>query len=823
MGVCGEQAVADGFRKVSQRRQDRVFNQKAQQCMTLDSMSKNQGITRRDVFRDVLEQQRKNHKGCMTLPMTIAFFCLFAFAARLHEDITQVFFLESAIRREFEPGLEQLNTISDIWQWLRTDVTQALFLQNNTYGDLLPRDEWSRVLLYSQVQGSVVLMQSRDNSRPWGVQPEGLLNRYAESLNETNEGFISIADVDAPVDAAGRRMSYMPVTFVNVLPGKVNDDANYEFSLFPHMTVEEIVARLEYLQDRRWIDERTNQITLTALILNAELGRPRLEQLLILVSFSRGGAIYFRITLQSLFLEPFDGARSMAADALWIVLLMATTYEALSNMQTSFTRNAFCEHLSKPGTLLEWLIILVGWVNVVGFVMITGMTANIIDQLEVVQGWLNGPDRGVELAGVSDTEAKASSDLHKEVSNLLFYIGWWRSNLAFYLIVLMFRFFLAFRAQPRLAVVVNTLKATMVDILHFMVVCLPTFVAYVISGNILFGRRIEAFSTLQSSFGVCFRIIFETEYEWELMSEEHFWTAAVWVWSFLIIVVLLMLNMVLAIILDIYSEVLSNTDSNDTVFLFLRQIFSRLWNRKRWVRDAELDGILSQMHAQSTISEKDLKEVVPKMTKAQSHMLFDSCRNTMAWKAKGDLEKSTLLKLSASVKLSVDSINDDIHELNMEGAASGASGVTDVMTPRSESPEAQILGHKAESAKISTIATSRGGLKEAHPMDALGLAGRMRGTSRPFPGMTAIPGGYFPPLLAPEEALDSTQENPPEWYNDVRRSVDLLGQWMHAIQWQLQGMQWQWHNIHKRSLVVEGDRADNGKQDDNGRGLYTTL
>merc|ERR1719456_406518 len=114
--------------------------------------------------------------------------------------------------------------------------------------------------------------------------------------------------------------------------------------------------------------------------------------------------------------------------------------------------------------------------------------------------------------------------------------------MAQYLLFLMFRFLVSFAVQPRLATVTNTLKAVLPDLLHFLIVFFPTFLAYVISGNLIFGRRMENFATIQASFATSFRIIMECEYDWETLAAEYYWTTAMWIWSFIVLIVLILLN-----------------------------------------------------------------------------------------------------------------------------------------------------------------------------------------------------------------------------------------------------------------------------------------
>merc|ERR1711937_213870 len=98
----------------------------------------------------------------------------------------------------------------------------------------------------------------------------------------------------------------------------------------------------------------------------------------------------------------------------------------------------------------------------------------------------------------------------------------------------MFRFFTAFHAQPRLGVVVSTLESSLIDIVHFMAVLIPTFMAYAISGMFVYGRRLKEFSAEQAAIGVCFKMAMEGEYDWPELSEDYYWTSGLWVWTFMV-------------------------------------------------------------------------------------------------------------------------------------------------------------------------------------------------------------------------------------------------------------------------------------------------
>jgi hypothetical protein len=333
--------------------------------------------------------------------------------------------------------------------------------------------------------------------------------------------------------------------------------------------------------------------------------------------------------------------------------------------------------------------------------------------------------------------------------------------------------------------------------MHFLVVFSPTFFAYAICGHFLFGRRLEDFSTVHGSIGVCLRIAFENEYEWLQLSHEFYSTAAVWSWTYLIFVVFVMINMVIAIVLDVYNEVRSNTETSHTIFNFLSQVFKGARNYRNWVTDDEIASCFQSMDYTATVHPGDFAEALPQMRQVQMKMLMQACADEMVWQAKQELISSNYLKLGASIKLSVDEAHDKIKNADAELHSSSADAVKDaekanypkglpgvvLATPRKLSGQHQSL-------------TPRGD----------GLSPRMVGVSRAFPGMVGTPGGYAPLMCAPnkehsnvvlEDTLDKLQDEP-EWYRDLRQSMQTSTELMDGIQDAMRKIHWEWHHLECR-------------------------
>mmetsp|Transcript_10216 Transcript_10216/g.33452 ORF Transcript_10216/g.33452 Transcript_10216/m.33452 type:complete len:1592 (+) Transcript_10216:74-4849(+) len=112
--------------------------------------------------------------------------------------------------------------------------------------------------------------------------------------------------------------------------------------------------------------------------------------------------------------------------------------------------------------------------------------------------------------------------------------------------------------QPRMGVVTRSLFLAAPDLLHFFLLMLIIFLGYVMMGHLIFGYGIEKFSTPGEAASTCFEILLgEIGVSGDLNNLQG-WDRVpgiLWFWSYNILVLMIMLNFLLAIICDAFSEV----------------------------------------------------------------------------------------------------------------------------------------------------------------------------------------------------------------------------------------------------------------------------
>lgn len=173
-----------------------------------------------------------------------------------------------------------------------------------------------------------------------------------------------------------------------------------------------------------------------------------------------------------------------------------------------------------------------------------------------------------------------NADIIQDVENLIYLKMLQRLTMYWYAMVFLLRWFRGFRGQAKMAQITSTLSSAIADLLHFAIIAGVLFVNFALAGHVLFGSEVSEFATitkaLQSSLAMAFgRVDYAPLYEIAPLS------SAIWMAGYVLSLVMICLNMLLAIIMDHYGGVFHANNGGSKGFdLFgqLKQIFSEfLW------------------------------------------------------------------------------------------------------------------------------------------------------------------------------------------------------------------------------------------------------
>jgi len=169
----------------------------------------------------------------------------------------------------------------------------------------------------------------------------------------------------------------------------------------------------------------------------------------------------------------------------------------------------------------------------------------------------------------------ALTDLYSMVDKTNFQAKLQRYLFCAYPLIVMLRLFKSFHAQPRLALVTRTLVECAVDIGHFGLIFCVIAITYTVGGICLFGQDLFYYANFPRALHSTFRMILGDS-SWDDLSLVGEVPAGAYYWTFNILVVTVMLNMLLAIIMDAYSTVKESIGDNaETLVSQAQEIYRR--------------------------------------------------------------------------------------------------------------------------------------------------------------------------------------------------------------------------------------------------------
>lgn len=175
------------------------------------------------------------------------------------------------------------------------------------------------------------------------------------------------------------------------------------------------------------------------------------------------------------------------------------------------------------------------------------------------------------LQSVGDDIHRHSGDLNKirevynRVGNLCAEQGWNETFLWWYSQLLLVKFFQAFQVNARLSVISTTIKESARELMHFVLVFGLIFANYSLGAHLLFGKHIKEWSTFRGSVNMCFLVLMG-DFDYGAMHAVAPVSSQLWFWSFMMLVFMVMLNMMLVIIMDVYGQVKDRVGNSETLY-----------------------------------------------------------------------------------------------------------------------------------------------------------------------------------------------------------------------------------------------------------------
>jgi len=314
-----------------------------------------------------------------------------------------------------------------------------------------------------------------------------------------------------------------------------------------------------------WFSPQTAKVEITFVTYNAH--KDLITSTYVIFFLNTGGHIHKVVEPVSFFLHPYIGPIDYIFDILWAILVLwlfvVEGFDLIIHWWQLGFGTGTAEYMDF-GNFVDWMGIIYAFMLAIFWIMQLTRLGDLSETLKT--GSPTHP-------GTFQDDATRLK-FFGQVDDIVHDTHLFCTLLAVYPFIIVSRFFKAFSSQPRLAMVTNTLSRASVDIFHFGVVFASVFTVFTLSALLLWGQELEYFANFPRAFNTVFRIMLG-DFDWDELHEVGRPQAYLWFWTFQWLVNLIMLNMLLAIIMDVYTDVKSGIGNAETLWSQSSEIISR--------------------------------------------------------------------------------------------------------------------------------------------------------------------------------------------------------------------------------------------------------
>eukprot|EP00931_Biecheleriopsis_adriatica_P009340 TRINITY_DN11040_c0_g3_i1.p1 TRINITY_DN11040_c0_g3~~TRINITY_DN11040_c0_g3_i1.p1 ORF type:complete len:892 (+),score=153.30 TRINITY_DN11040_c0_g3_i1:89-2764(+) len=601
------------------------------------------GIKQSDV-KAYLRSELNEEASCLKLPLVLLTFFAFLFSCQLHRPTAILSGTEEAVKYHieenanfafsgvlpFENGrighkaIYDVNTFGDFWSFFGLGLVPLLFpgpevseMRLNVAGRCTPPADALLGGGFSLPNGSTV-PASATLSNDLGDICQKLETPLLPPTSTSSLGRASPFLATQSIIAGVRlQQEQLPVTNCirpelqgHSYDGECTDSGDFWFPieihsmlgmdkqrtdqpgasteyLLSHTTQSEAQQRLFALENSAWLDQRTSKIEIMFTVYNPDTDI--FTALHIYFGMNRAGLMRKLIKPMSFPMTTYRSPLSYVLDCLFYLCviklaidegrLMIHHCRAKGFKQGSYEYFGFAQ-------VVDWAAILYSVVLSIFWAEEHALLTDLFAKLQ--SGDPNTPGTWVHAAD--------RIEFFEHVDELVKSVT--RNQLLFgaYPLLLGLRFFEAFSGQPRLALVTKTLSAASKDVIHFGLVVVSLLLVFSLSGQLMFGQDMKDYASYDRALVTLQRGMIEG-FDVSGMFQIDRPLAVVWGLAFSVLLQVLMTNMLLAIIFDVYAEVKSAVPPDaETIWSQSWEIFRR-WKGARLGQRISLSTVQNCLEA----------------------------------------------------------------------------------------------------------------------------------------------------------------------------------------------------------------------------------
>eukprot|EP00927_Polykrikos_kofoidii_P044713 TRINITY_DN38601_c0_g1_i1.p1 TRINITY_DN38601_c0_g1~~TRINITY_DN38601_c0_g1_i1.p1 ORF type:complete len:1045 (-),score=155.80 TRINITY_DN38601_c0_g1_i1:52-3186(-) len=536
-----------------------------------------------------LSKEISEAESCQNIPFMLFFVACYAGAVLNHWGYSGFASVENSLVISIEEkanfgyskpqagfkALYDVNSHTDFWSWLSKGLVPLLFVQESQFSEsfnrsdllatsqgstvsvsgVLPRHERGFILHHNRIVGGLRLRQERsDQNDDDCTTPESLLVFYRKPC------------------VGGHRYELEPES----RQASTTRDPQEEEWLHVHDDLAKTHSAIAALEAKGWLDDFTQKIEITLAVYNAELGVHAI--ILINFFFPRGGHIWKKIvplSIRSTLFSSEDYVLHLLVDIcvagclFWIIIVEAK--EIAIEVRTNGLRGIYANYIGFWNTV-DWMSAAVG----AGLIASTIMHYDQLLDINRVLFNLTQLDEEVMTQEYRRQAAIYVRMVHQESR-------WSRDTritFACYAVVITIRLLKSFSNQPRLSILTRTLWLARVDLIHYLFVFAWIFLTFTSAAVVLFGHEADDFATFFRAILSSFRATMG-DFDLDALMRVGRIEAGVWFVCFTVVIVMMMFNILIAILMDKYSEIMHIISTTDTLLQEVVQGYTRWIGQKR--------------------------------------------------------------------------------------------------------------------------------------------------------------------------------------------------------------------------------------------------
>ncbi|RLN73634.1 hypothetical protein BBJ28_00004927 [Nothophytophthora sp. Chile5] len=487
---------------------------------------------------------RKVGRAVRRIPLPLLYFCSFVSMLFTHIPASsmyeQGFAVSSALATTGSDAVtanssvkfDSIAELSDVFDWLSHTFVPSVFITQDYNHHALSQDRWGRVAMFNKVLGAVNLQVTRKAVHLCDTQPF-LADLYPYCYDSSN---------------------------TTVEQRLISFDTN----------VTEAASQLATLKTRgNWLDFSAQQLLITIVTYNGELQGYAVTELQL--DFSEGGAITASSSTTPALSNPYGASTTIPADLVVLVfflLAVGMQVRRLYRHRREGVRVLVCdtvwvvvEHASSVVVVVFYAV----WFSIVRRMFQKEFRDDLASLVVGGKNWMADADAQARLTSVTKT-LKTVAELTVALRLI--------ATLAVFLLGL--RILKRFRFHPRLSILTRTVATALHQFGAFFVVFVVIFVTFAVSGTVLFGDRVAEFSALSTAMETCINMLFGN-FDYDSIQGLYAPVSMLYYWGYMIVVSLVLLNMMLAIVLDAYAEVSSESYKAPSNVTLSRITGNMLW------------------------------------------------------------------------------------------------------------------------------------------------------------------------------------------------------------------------------------------------------